>query len=715
MGSPKTSWLVLSLLLVFVPWFSSVAAAEPADDLARILQAEDSLKYQAFLGDILADAKQEMRVREWAAQAIGHIGDPEGSPALLRALDDGKVNQAVLCRALGELWANTPALLYKIEILPHIPRKLLDVATKSPDPAARAAAFEAIALAFPGHGYREAAAVQSEVAAGKLTGDPAPLLQALMRVAGAPAIELPLEPPLLVQERNEQRQRVLAFGLTHPNADVAYFAAYFAARPATRELNLTEPLKQVLTRNEPLLRAQVLRGLARRQVKDEAVAATARRLLAEGTTQEKIAAVEAVNLLLPPEEVFSLLQQALRAAGTGRSTGVHQAVLETMAGLKAKGVAEFLWDVSRQKVPYHRLARIAAARAGAKEQINGLSADQYAGADEDAIHYIEVLEAAGLMDKLNWLASGLSLPERFVRSLPVRQRLVMALVYDADGKARPEAYRAHPEWLKDPDPVIRGAAAASLIAGKDEKSFKTLVAAWKRAKHDSLPDATLEILKSLDLLTDDDKLAVGASVAVSQMARESLADKRLEVRRKGVELLHKLTREINKKELYGVATGRSLEDYRALAKRCLQNEPPLQMVLRTNKGDIRFTLRRDRAPLTVDHFLRLATTGFYNDLVFHRVVPGFVIQTGDPQGLGFGGPGYSVRDEEGAVPFAAGTLGLASAGHDTGGSQFFFTALPTPHLDGRYTAFGQADEKSLAVIEDIVIGDRMLSIELEGH
>jgi cyclophilin family peptidyl-prolyl cis-trans isomerase len=96
-----------------------------------------------------------------------------------------------------------------------------------------------------------------------------------------------------------------------------------------------------------------------------------------------------------------------------------------------------------------------------------------------------------------------------------------------------------------------------------------------------------------------------------------------------------------------------------------------------------------QAPLTCLSFLQLAGQGYFDGLKFHRVVPDFVVQTGDPRGDGWGGPGFALRDEVNRLRFGRGAVGMALSGPDTGGSQFFIALAPQPHLDGGYTVFGQ--------------------------
>lgn len=117
-----------------------------------------------------------------------------------------------------------------------------------------------------------------------------------------------------------------------------------------------------------------------------------------------------------------------------------------------------------------------------------------------------------------------------------------------------------------------------------------------------------------------------------------------------------------------------------------------QVLLKTSKGDVLIELYEDEAPNTVANFISLVERKYYNGLIFHRVIKGFMAQGGDPTGTGRGGPGYAIKcecDKPNAVRHQRGSLSMAHAGKDTGGSQFFLTFVATPHLDGKHTVFGQ--------------------------
>ncbi len=134
--------------------------------------------------------------------------------------------------------------------------------------------------------------------------------------------------------------------------------------------------------------------------------------------------------------------------------------------------------------------------------------------------------------------------------------------------------------------------------------------------------------------------------------------------------------------------------------------------IRTSLGDVVVSLDPDAAPLTVANFVYLAESHFYDGIVFHRVVPDFVVQAGDPRGDGMGGPAWTIPDEINDMPYREGTLGMALAGPDTGGSQWFITLSAQPHLDGDYTAFGRVSQ-GMPILQRAWQGLRIRRIEIE--
>jgi len=141
----------------------------------------------------------------------------------------------------------------------------------------------------------------------------------------------------------------------------------------------------------------------------------------------------------------------------------------------------------------------------------------------------------------------------------------------------------------------------------------------------------------------------------------------------------------------------------------------VKAVLKTEKGTFTIDLYPEDAPLTVDNFIKLARDDYFNGVEVHRVVPNFVMQDGDPRGDGNGGPGWSIRCEINTRPFDRGAVGMALSGKDTGGSQWFVTHSPQPHLDGGYTVFGHVNEIGMKVVDNIVPGDKIISVKIIGE
>jgi cyclophilin family peptidyl-prolyl cis-trans isomerase len=138
----------------------------------------------------------------------------------------------------------------------------------------------------------------------------------------------------------------------------------------------------------------------------------------------------------------------------------------------------------------------------------------------------------------------------------------------------------------------------------------------------------------------------------------------------------------------------------------------VKAILTTEKGTFTIDLTPEDAPLTVDNFINLARSNYFNGLAIHRVVPNFVMQDGDPRGDGNGGPGWQIRCEINMLEYERGAVGMALSGKDTGGSQWFVTHSPQPHLDGGYTVFGRVNETDMKIVDNLVRGDKITSVKI---
>lgn len=170
--------------------------------------------------------------------------------------------------------------------------------------------------------------------------------------------------------------------------------------------------------------------------------------------------------------------------------------------------------------------------------------------------------------------------------------------------------------------------------------------------------------------------------------------------------------------LFAAVSGLRAEEAAPAAKAAPASDAPaaisdIRVVLKTSKGDIAGTIFAAKVPMTAANFLNLASKGYYDGLTFHRVIPDFMIQGGDPEGSGRGGPGYKFGDEivPGLKHAKPGIFSMANAGPGTNGSQFFITHVATPWLDGKHTVFGEVSSGQ-DVVNRIAKGDKIEKIEI---
>jgi len=245
--------------------------------------------------------------------------------------------------------------------------------------------------------------------------------------------------------------------------------------------------------------------------------------------------------------------------------------------------------------------------------------------------------------------------------------------------------------LTSPDFMIRAAAAQALVQLKTADTVPDLRAAYAAAAADETYVARAALLTALAQLDP---------AGTRPLLEAALLDKDWAMRVRAADLL----KDQNVTE--GVAAamrpataGEPVDTPAWLAMVTPQFSP--HALIETDKGVVEIELAVLDAPLTARNFMTLARKGFFNGVAFHRIVPDFVAQVGDPRGDGEGGPGYTIRDELNQRPYLRGTVGMALDWRDTGGSQFFITHSPAPHLDARYTVFGH-------VVTGMEVVDRLL-------
>ncbi|HYM23068.1 MAG TPA: HEAT repeat domain-containing protein, partial [Vicinamibacterales bacterium] len=232
------------------------------------------------------------------------------------------------------------------------------------------------------------------------------------------------------------------------------------------------------------------------------------------------------------------------------------------------------------------------------------------------------------------------------------------------------------DHLKADDPLVRAAAADGLGELKPENAAGALADAYRAGLRDGSYSARAAALGAL---------AKYGAAAATPVLRSALADKDWAVRVRAAQLLKDLdppSADAVAAQIRPAPTTLPLDVYQA--PRLVSPSVSTQLYIDTDRGTIQIELAVIDAPLTVENFVSLARKGYFNGLAIHRVVPDFVIQDGDPRGDGEGGPGYTIRDEPSERPYLRGVMGMALDWRDTGGSQWFITHSPQPHLDAKY-------------------------------
>ena len=293
---------------------------------------------------------------------------------------------------------------------------------------------------------------------------------------------------------------------------------------------------------------------------------------------------------------------------------------------------------------------------------------------------VRVLEAASpLSDKLR--------PQYAKDPEPLVRQNALSTIPDDKVNANLDLIRAA---LDDPDVIVRGYAIDRYSKSNDPNKVPTLMAAEQRARRDKQDDARLAAIRGLG---DQETFL-----------RSLLQDNDPVVRRVAADMIKP------RPNYTPLPVDRS--DY---AQIVAWSRQPHTATIHMTRGPIRIALLTHDAPITAWNFAQLAKDHFFDNTSFMRVVPNFVIQGGDPRNDMEGGPGYAIRDEINLQKYTRGAVGMALSGPDTGGSQFFITHSPQPHLDGGYTIFGRVTEGMNAVVDQTERGDRVETITIDEN
>ena len=597
---------------------------------------------------LLTDA--EGRTRRRAALAVGRVGLREGVPALAALFADGEPEvRQMAAFALG-LIGDTSA------------RDPLVVALGDSSPLVKGAAAEALGLIGDAAAAdaigRMAAAIADSGALAELPPDAEDARRdtpaAAYRLALYALVRLKAYEPLASAALDQTGQ-----------PRVRWWPVAFALQRIEDPRAL--PALMTLARDpHPYTRAFAAKGLG--PLKNRAAMEALLPMVTSVDRSVAIEAIRSIGRLGDPAAAPSLLKIVLTAKSDPH---VRLEAVSALGGLHADGVMDTLLDTLADPSPP---VRSAAIRGLAQLDPEGF-VTVLSGLDPDKHWSVR----ATLASVLGTLPADAGLPR--LRSLlgDSDSRVVPAVLASIARLRAPDAAAVLLEHLKNDDPVIRAAAAAALGELKPPNAQAALADAYKAGQRDVTYVARGAALGAL--------AAYGAADA-KPVLTAALADKDWAVRVRAAALLKQLDPASDADTRIRPAPSPRTADFYASPR--LVNPPvSTQVYIETDRGLIQIELAVLDAPLTVENFIALARKKFFDGVTFHRVVPDFVIQGGDPRSDGEGGPGFTIRDELNGRPYLRGTVGMALDWADTGGSQFFITHSPQPHLDGRYTVFGR--------------------------
>jgi cyclophilin family peptidyl-prolyl cis-trans isomerase/HEAT repeat protein len=707
------------------PAANARAQAIPEETLLRIVRAEDERRFDtADLGALLSDMNASVRRR--AALGAGRIGDARAVAPLVSLLqtDRDERVRAAAAFALGETEAGAAAE----SLLRIIERRT--AASVAETASVRSRALEAlgkIAAALPKAEEARAKEIgKALLVALEFEARPQPPAQ---RVAMREVALLGLT--AVLRARPEGAGRVVALFLDSTDARLRADAANTLTR--LRAKNANEQLRRLLVSDaDAVVRANAARALGAAEDKsafdmllehavndkDERVRVSAIRSL--GTLKD----ARAAEPLVKRGEVLLNAYRAAKATNAASRPAELNELLELVTGLSrivantahepALGLLRTFREAEQWSAPE---AEIAAARIAPGQYLRERPFHQLSFRAPDSRiswqTYAAIAQGLGEIAAVSTGRAGNSvvsvqadaqLALRTMLADTATPALAVPDVLTAIAAFKPpDGALVMRAQLAAPDVIVRATAAGQLgELAPDAETTSALAAALTTALRDEMNDAALAIL---------DALAKQKSEAAIASIKTALDSPDYLLRRRAAAILEAAqpdTAGAGDGRIETVATRNRLPDYRrALARRAMR----VLATVNTDKGAFKLELLPEDAPLTVDNFVELARRGFFNNISFHRVVPNFVVQGGDPRGDGNGGPGYQIRCEINEARYGRGAVGMALSGKDTGGSQWFITHSPQPHLDGGYTIFARVVE-GMETVDRITRGDRIRSINV---
>jgi|RhiMethySRZTD1v2_1073278.scaffolds.fasta_scaffold00306_10 cyclophilin family peptidyl-prolyl cis-trans isomerase/HEAT repeat protein len=613
----------------------------------------------------------EARVRRRAALAIGRVGLAEGIEPLTRLLSDSEIEVRQMA-AFGLGLIGDPSA-----------RPALLGALKDSQPVLQGRAAEALGqIGDRADGEAIGAMVQAHIKAGALMG------------IAPDDLTYPLSAPA-------EAVRLGLYALARLSAYDALAAAVLVnGQPVSTWWPVAYALQRVGDpRAAPALTALV-------NTPGRFTAAFAVKGL--GSSKATQAAPALRQIVEERRLAAPIVIQAVRSLATVRDAGAVPVLTKIVGDVKSEPTlrveamnalgalvttehVELLLDLVSNSVPGIRSAALQAlARVDPDTFLTAL-----ASLDADREWSVRVAVATAL----GTLPAARSLPRLTLMLQDPDQKVVPAVLSALASSKATGVERILLDRLSSQDLSVRAAAANALADLKVAAAVQPLADAYRRSASEDSYTARAAALGALARLDP---------AAARPVLMEALKDRDWAVRVRSLALLKE--QKVTDQDVVRPATaGRSVTDPQWQALVAPRFSP--HAFIDTDKGTIELELAVIDAPVTVGNFIALARKGFFRNVAIHRVVPDFVVQDGDPRGDGEGGPGYTIRDELNELPYLRGTVGMALDWEDTGGSQFFITHSPQPHLDARYTVFGRV-VNGMDVVDQLVQWDVIRNVRI---
>jgi cyclophilin family peptidyl-prolyl cis-trans isomerase/HEAT repeat protein len=640
--------------------------------VATILQAEDS---RAFSTGVFEPAARhaDPLVRRRAALGMGRIGNPAATELLIEMLrDPDSTVTRDAAFALGLLRDTTAMPVLRDLVVNTAPERQHDTHVE--------AMTAILKLGGP-----SAATVLGEVLGPWVARAGSALPPLTVEVGLGEAWRLGANAPV----------RLLVEFTVSPLRRARVGAVYSLAR--LRAPEAADVLLQVAADPDPELRGHALRALTAAfadtaALDRAAVSARVRRLVSDDDPHVRVNALRALASFRD-----STLVPAVTDRLADADPNVRVQALLTLADLGGSQAAGALRDhIDRRPYAVQRTALIGYARVAGDVALAPI--EDWLASDD------WMLRSAGA-EALGHIARDSIIPWLTYLTQDPDPRVAAVALTSLSALQPDTATVWSRQLIGHRDAVVRAVAAERLAAAANPADITRLVTAYRLAQRDSIPDARIAIVGAFGRIAErglaerlavEDKFLTAFPQSPDYLVRRAAQERFPEAARRWGPVTP-------------ITTGRGLEDYREIARRYVAAGGRQTIVFDTDRGRIVVDLSAGEAPLTVAAFLQLVDQRLFDGGMFHRVVPNFVVQGGDPRRDGWGGPGFALRDEVNRERYERGTVGMALSGPDTGGSQFFITHSSQPHLDGTYTVIGRV-LSGMDVVDLITQGDRILTV-----